>query len=183
MRYDKVRDSNERYKVNLKNFMACCEANYRRLYKVFPNVATDSIRRVGLSPSSEREVLLTVVERTPYTTLLSIREHRTSNDYSNEQSQNSSDLNAELKNKIGWREPPVLNVRMYHDARLAEVVSCDGLRSATPNNSYPNKNMLQRDEKAQWNSFLEEWLTVCIARGHVTDPVTDLAPVLLSGDN
>jgi uncharacterized protein YqiB (DUF1249 family) len=67
---------------------------------------------------------------------------------------------------------------MYHDARLAEVVSCDGLRNIVPKNVYPNRNMLQRDEKAQWNRFLEEWLIACIERGHVTDP----APVLLGGD-
>lgn len=182
MRDGKVQDNNECYKVNLKGFMARCESNYRRLYRVFPDVATDSIRRLGLSGSLGREVLLTVMERTPYTTLLSIREQRASSSCSNNSGANSCGLNSrstsEVQNKPDWREPPVLNVRMYHDARLAEVVSCDGLRNIVPKNVYPNRNMLQRDEKAQWNRFLEEWLIACIERGHVTDP----APVLLGGD-
>ena len=182
LRDGKTQDNNECYKVNLKGFMARCESNYRRLYRVFPDVATDSIRRLGLSGSLGREVLLTVTERTPYTTLLSIREQGASNSCPNNSDANSHGLgfrsSSEVKNKPSWREPPVLNVRMYHDARLAEVVSCDGLRSVVPKNAYPNKNMLQRDEKAQWNRFLEEWLIACIERGHVTDA----APVLLGDD-
>lgn len=180
MRDGKIQDNHEHYKVNLKSFMARCESNYRRLYRVFPDVATESIRRLGLSGSSGREVLLTVVERTPYTTLLSIREQgvlRSNNSDGNKNCDLSSRLRPEIKNKPDWREPPVVNVRMYHDARLAEVVSCDGLRSIVPKNAYPNKNMLQRDEKAQWNRYLEEWLIVCLERGHVRDP----AAVLLNG--
>lgn len=171
-----IRYNKQCYKVNLTGFIARCESNYRRLYRVFPDVEIAGVRRLGLSGSPGREVLLTVVERTPYTTLLSIREQLAPASCASDADSNSRAC--EFQNIPGWRKPPVLNVRMYHDARLAEVVSCDGLRSIAPKNIYPNKNMLQRDEKAQWNRFLEEWLIVCIARAYVTD----LAPVLAGGD-
>ncbi len=188
MGYGKSKDSSGSFRVDLKNFMARCESNYRRLYQVFPALATDQARRLGLSGSLGREVVLSVVERTPYTTLLSVEEQVLSVEKKvlSIEEQVTRDANSRgrdgkvplLKNKSRWNKPPVLFVRMYHDARLAEVVSCDGLRSAVSKNAYPNKNMLQRDEKAQWNRFLEEWLMVCIARGHVADSV----PALLSDD-
>ncbi len=143
------------YKVDLKNFMARCESNYRRLHQVFPDMAVDQERCLGLTTVDNREVVLTVLERTPYTTLLAVEE--------------------KLKNAANpttntdWFKPLLLTVRIYHDAKLAEVVSCDGMRNAKPKNEYPNKNMLQRDEKAQWNRFLEEWLVVCIEYGYVSE--------------
>ncbi|RLA46096.1 MAG: DUF1249 domain-containing protein [Gammaproteobacteria bacterium] len=151
---NKKRGGHLRYKVDLKNFMARCEANYRRLHKVFPDMAGDQVRRLGLTTMKDREVVLSVKERTPFTTLLVIEE----------QSAQGSDRHSEP----GWRRPPTLTVRMYHDAKVAEVVACDRMRNVQPKNRYPNKSMLQRDEKAQWNRFLEEWLAVCIEYGYVS---------------
>lgn len=53
-----------------------------------------------------------------------------------------------------------LTVRMYHDAKVAEVVHCDGLDIGilAPEYLYPNKHMYQRDEKRQVNRLLGEWL-------------------------
>lgn len=53
-----------------------------------------------------------------------------------------------------------LTVRMYHDAKVAEVVHCTGLDSGVlaPEYLYPNKQMYQRDEKRQVNRLLGEWL-------------------------
>ena len=36
---------------------------------------------------------------------------------------------------------------------------------------YPNRHMYQSDEKAQFNVFLGEWLSHCLDRGHVLDPL------------
>jgi len=142
--------------------MARCESNYQRLRQVFPDMAVDQ-RRLGLTNSPDREVLLSVKERTPFTTLLVIEERVKPSSGSG---------------RADWHKPPVLTVRMYHDAKLAEVVSCDAMRGIKPKNEYPNRKMLQRDEKAQWNRFLEEWLTVCQKQGYVVEPVF----VLSSGE-
>ncbi len=59
-----------------------------------------------------------------------------------------------------------MRVRMYHDARMAEVVSCAGVRRVEPRYAYPNERMHQPDEKAQWNRFLADWLALGIDHGH-----------------
>jgi len=51
-----------------------------------------------------------------------------------------------------------MTVRMYHDAKVAEVVNCSGQGTFEPEYGYPNKHMLQRDEKRQVNQLLGEWL-------------------------
>ena len=132
--------------------MARCEANYLRLCKVFPRIATEQQRCLGITVAGNSEIILSVIERTRYTTLVAI----------------SQKQSAELE-IAEWCRAPTLNVRMYHDARLAEVVSFDSARGVKPSNDYPNKKMLQRDEKAQWNCFLEEWLIVCIQYGYVVE--------------
>lgn len=137
--------------------MARCEANYVRLYKVFPDIATEQRRCLGVAAQAENEVILSVVERTPYTTLVAI-----------EQRHSAASEIAE------WYRAPILKVRMYHDARLAEVVSFARARGVKPSIAYPNKKMLQRDEKAQWNRFLEEWLIICIQYGYVVEPAVSL---------
>ncbi len=154
------------YKVDLKNFMARCETNYVRLCQIFPSMAEESDRRLGLTSDHRREVLLSVKERTPYTTLLTIVERTTvSLDVGDGIDSNPLPV---------WCRAPVLSVRLYHDASLAEVVGCDEARGVHPNNPYPNRQMLQRDEKAQWNKFLEEWLVVCVKHGYVLEPDREL---------
>ena len=140
--------------------MARCESNYWRLLQVFPAMSKEESRHVGLAGRADRNIVLSVKERTPFTTLLVIEEQG---------GPETSDAGEHL-----WCRSPTLQVRMYHDALLAEVVNYDRMRTIKPKNPYPNKNMLQRDEKAQWNRFLEEWLTVCIEHGYVAE----LAPVL-----
>jgi len=60
-----------------------------------------------------------------------------------------------------------LDVRLYHDAHLAEVISFANQRRFLPRNEYPNRNMHQQDEKAQLNSFLGEILDNCLHQGRV----------------
>ena len=52
-----------------------------------------------------------------------------------------------------------IEIYLYHDAKLAEVRKFNGKKQFWLRNRYPNKNMLTRDEKYQWNFFLEEFLT------------------------
>lgn len=52
-----------------------------------------------------------------------------------------------------------LNIRVYHDVSLAEVVSCSGAGKLLPDYDYPNEKMLLKDEKRQANRLLFEWLS------------------------
>ena len=52
-----------------------------------------------------------------------------------------------------------IEIYIYHDAKMAEVRKFNGKKQFWLRNKYPNKNMLSKDEKFQWNYFLEEFLT------------------------
>jgi uncharacterized protein YqiB (DUF1249 family) len=139
-----------RYKVDLKAFMADCEANYYRLRQLVPRFDDLDRFQLGL-PGSHRVIMtLDVIERTPYTSLVEISQ------------QGAAGLTE-------WLPEPSLKVRLYHDARLAEVVHCAGRRNPRARYLYPNEEMLQPDEKAQWNRFLSEWLSLAIDHGFVAD--------------
>ena len=93
-----------------------------------------------------------VVERSPYTTLIRLSQHP----------------------DAPWNHKARMTVRLYHDARSAEVVEYQVrkhfLRAVY---DYPNADMRQPDEKAQINRFLGEYLAHCLSHGVATE-----APVL-----
>lgn len=148
----------KRYKVDLGRYMAECDINYLRLMRLFPDFQNRESRRIALDVEGKRSLVLRVQERTRYTTLLDV----------NEQLHGGAD-------KI-WFFAPLLRVRLYHDARSAEVVSFEGNRKPVPKCDYPNPRMHHRDEKAQWNHFLGEWLSHCFEQGLSTEELFDLTP-------
>ncbi|UDL04431.1 DUF1249 domain-containing protein [Marinobacter sp. CA1] len=72
----------------------------------------------------------------------------------------------QVHNSGRWLNNPQLTVRVYHDASLAEVISCYRDRRIAPVNDYPNRYMHHPDEKVQVNSFLADWLDYCLKFGH-----------------
>jgi uncharacterized protein YqiB (DUF1249 family) len=52
-------------------------------------------------------------------------------------------------------------VRLYLDAKLAEVVSYQGQQPLEPRYPFPNKRMFYPDEKRQTNLVLYDWLSNC----------------------
>lgn len=62
---------------------------------------------------------------------------------------------------------PRMTIRLYHDARLAEVLASQDIRQVKPRYDYPNRQMHQQDEKQQTNQFLNEWLHLCLRLGQV----------------
>lgn len=135
-----------RYKVDLKRFMSDCETNYHRLRKLLPGIEETDSFQLALPGESGELMVLDVLERTPYTSLVEIRQQG-------------------ISVRSPWLPETCLKVRLYHDARLAEVVNCAGKRNPRPRYLYPNEDMLQPDEKAQWNQFLSEWLALAIGHG------------------
>jgi len=135
-----------RYKVDLKRFMAECEANYFRLKRLFPGMEKEDSRYLGISGFDDHHLRIRVCERSPYTSLVCL----------------AMAGNAPSP----WIVWPTIRVRLYHDARLAEVVTFDSRRKVMPRNRYPNRHMFHHDEKYQWNRFLGEWLSFCQKRGY-----------------
>ena len=142
----------ERYRVDLAGLQAACEANYARLMRLLPEMrSTRSARRVALSEGEQLLGVLSleVLAVGPYTTTLQVCQEST----------------------LPWLPLPRLEVRVYHDARMAEVVGAEYARRLQGRYPYPNEAMHQPDEKTQLNLFLGEWLGHCLARGHELEPV------------
>ncbi|MDG1733249.1 MAG: DUF1249 domain-containing protein [Thalassotalea sp.] len=60
---------------------------------------------------------------------------------------------------------PCMLIRIYHDARLAEVIESQHIRQIKPRYDYPNPKMHQPDEKQQNHHFLTQWLQLCLSQG------------------
>lgn len=60
---------------------------------------------------------------------------------------------------------PRLTVRMYHDARVAEVCTTQQISRIQPRYDYPNPRMHLKNEKHQVNAFLADWLAHCLKNG------------------
>ncbi|CAA0103252.1 Uncharacterised protein [Zhongshania aliphaticivorans] len=130
------------YRIDLNGHLADCEMNYRRLQKLLPrDIPEGGCLRFAVAANA---VELHVKERAPYTTMIELRL--------------AKPLFAELPT-------PTLQVRIYHDANLAEVMGARGLRPVKPRYEYPNVAMFHRDEKAQQNRYLGEWLSLCLRHG------------------
>jgi uncharacterized protein YqiB (DUF1249 family) len=146
------REPMRRYRIDLPAHMAECDANYLRLMKLFPRLADEDVSVFGMTFGQDvYQVRLEALERGPYTTLIELRHVP----------------------ETPWALQPRMRIRLYHDARSAEVVEFQGARHFRPRYVYPNHQMHLPDEKAQVNRFLSEFLSVCLEHGIA---VTELAP-------
>ncbi|MDQ2076452.1 DUF1249 domain-containing protein [Marinimicrobium sp. ABcell2] len=146
--------SKPRYKVDLPRQQAECEANYWRLRKLMPGVTyTERWQFTVLAGDNLHHTRIQVLERSRYTTSVQITQV------------------ARGDSEGSWLKAPKLTVRLYHDARLAEVLTWEHHRRLQPRYDYPNRAMYQSDEKAQLNRFLGEWLSVCLQCGHSLEKV------------
>lgn len=145
--------------ATIRSLMPVYEDNYRLMMQWMP--ALRGIRLpVSLLSTSMPLIHVSVLECTPYTSTVFIRhgfglrEHR-------------------LLRDIGFR------FRIYHDARLLEVLAYQGRSRFAPFHPWPNPDMLDPFEKRQVNLFIGEWLRCRLRLGqrleapaavlHVTD--------------
>jgi uncharacterized protein YqiB (DUF1249 family) len=147
----------ERYKVDLPLQMAECESNYVRLTKLLVNSRPveldnpqDELRFMVARGQQNWLHVLRITERSPYTTTLELSR-------------------AAVGDHSNWLAMPKLTLRMYHDAKLAEVLAWEGHKRLRPRYEYPNQSMYHSDEKYQLNRFLGEWLALCLEHGHSLD--------------
>lgn len=161
---------NKQYSVDLIAQMARCDANYIQLLKLMPGLKShrdglaggqgrhqdsnqdaegSGVREFSIYPDSRNEtgtrICIRVIERFKYTATVEI---------------------FQLAPADPLLLAPRLEVRVYHDASTAEVVSCEGQRNFLARYDTPNSRMYHRDEKQQINHFLGEWLSLCLRAGH-----------------
>ena len=141
-----------RYRIDLSAHIAECDANYLRLMKLAPDLDHNAQRVLSLVIADRAvAVRIRLLERCPYTSLIEVSQHPW------------------LEGLAFELPAPRLTVRMYHDARSAEVVEFQAARRFHPVYAYPNDEMRQRDEKAQINRFLAEYLSACLYHGVAED--------------
>lgn len=136
----------KRYIPDLSEQNAVCEANYLRLEKLLGDMERSSYC-YQWSGHGEQKVQMTaeIIERFKFTTTLSLVKQNRSLPKPMDQFQ--------------------LTIRMYHDARMAEVVTWHSGKQFSGVYPYPNDKMYQIDEKAQANLYLGEWLAHLMQHG------------------
>ncbi|WP_017445139.1 DUF1249 domain-containing protein [Gayadomonas joobiniege] len=71
----------------------------------------------------------------------------------------------QLSNSMPDIMQPKVRIRVYHDAKMAEVIASQNMTRIQPSYIYPNPHMHQPDEKMQINQFLYDWLSYCHEHG------------------
>ncbi|MGB2078305.1 MAG: DUF1249 family protein [Vibrio sp.] len=129
------------YHVDLAALMRVYETNYAKLNALLSH--QPFVGEIHKYQVNEIGYEIEVLEVTRYTTLVKVIE---------QENQASFPL-------------PSMKVRLYHDARVAEVCASQQISYIKPTYNYPNPKMVQKDEKHQLNRFLGDWLTFCLRHG------------------
>jgi len=135
------------YHVDLAELMRVYETNYAKLNALLPT--QPSVGDVRCYQASSMSYQIRVGEVTKYTTLVDICQ----------------------SDDVPIFPLPKMSVRLYHDARVAEVCSSQDLSRVKARYDYPNDKMVQKDEKAQLNRFLGDWLSFCLKYGISRTPL------------
>ncbi len=148
-----------RYVPDLMADIAECDANYARLCRLFPKMASEDGVAFGVGGQTVADVegatvIIKTKQRCPFTTILSVRVYSEAG-----------------KPFIRW---PSMELRVYHDVKSAEVVKFQRHQNFRFRYPTPNANLFQPDEKSQLNRFLGELLTHCLKHGHSLTPVDAL---------
>lgn len=147
-------NSRKRYQPNLVSLMSLCANNYFLFVKLQAD-QTEPFQERHFFINDHLAYKITVNEVTRYTSLITFEQ--------------SAFEDKMLTNKNLHRAfRPRMSIRLYHDARMAEVISSQDIYQVKPRYDYPNKQMHHQDEKQQINQFLNEWLNLCLTHGQVS---------------
>ena len=155
----------KKYHPRLSTLMNLCEINYMLLVRLLASDNDEEI--VGdercFFISDFLSYRIKILEITRYTNLISICQDLpySSHEKSHTEKQEINQVT------IAKLLQPKMTIRLYHDARVAEVISNQGIKQVKPRYDYPNDKMHLPDEKQQINQFLKEWLQLCLKLGQV----------------
>ena len=137
-----TKEIGRKYVPKLANMHQVCEVNYGRLLKLLPDCDTEDLQ-YQFKVNASLLYTIKIIECSRYTSTLKMSQ----------------------KNQIGFEFlRPVVQVRLYHDAKMAEVISAQNIGSLKPSYQYPNTKMYQKNEKEMVNLFLAEWLQFCLTQ-------------------
>lgn len=127
--------------------MGLYESNDRRLR----SLAGDPRRLHGVRRSrapGDCELLLTVLEQSPYTTTLEL-------------------TYVLAESGVDSRTAPDMRVRLYHDARLAEALGWSAGHAHDVLRGFRREAERELDHRWARNVMLNKWLEYCVERGHL----------------
>ncbi|OFA32319.1 cytoplasmic protein [Glaciecola punicea] len=122
--------------------LATCEHNYSCMLKLLPDCDTRDLH-YEFEVGRDTKYRIQIVDSSRYTSTLKM---------------------AQLSNSTPAFLQPKMVVRLYHDAKVAEVLEAQRTSRLKPVYEYPNLNMHQRNEKHMVNVFLAEWLHFCLSQ-------------------
>ncbi|MFT7562059.1 MAG: hypothetical protein ACI93R_003993 [Flavobacteriales bacterium] len=137
----------DRVTLDLVEHLSICEFNYHAFMSILPGLLDGREQwhfGVGETVGSKLDYLIVhaqLLERSPYTSFIGIDQD------------------------VGDNTLPTMKVRLYHDAKVAEIISWGGHRHWQPLYEYPNPKMYQPDEKQAVNRFVRDWLVFCRKTG------------------
>ncbi len=135
-----TKEIGRKYVPKLANMHQVCEINYGRLLRLLPDCDTEDLQ-YQFKVNASLLYTIKIIECSRYTSTLEMSQ----------------------KNQMGYEFlRPVVQVRLYHDAKMAEVISAQNIGSLKPSYQYPNTKMYQKNEKEMVNLFLAEWLQFCL---------------------
>lgn len=140
------RPKSKPYVPDLAQMASVCEANYLRLLKLLPDMDNGTGRRFSIDggPHHSTKIEFIIEEQFKYTLTIIAKQ--------------TTGLSSYLT-------APKIEVRLYHDVRMAEVISFHNEHKFNGSYHYPNPQMRLPDEKMQINHFLSEWLHHCLTHG------------------
>lgn len=141
------------YRPNLSNLMSLCDVNYMLLLRLLADKEKVGEKR-SFFISDFLTYSLEVNEVTRYTSLVTMTQDSSIDKL---KSSDNYPFNDYLR--------PKMVIRLYHDARMAEVISNQDIKQVKPRYDYPNHAMHLPDEKQQINLFLKEWLQLSLQLG------------------
>ena len=179
-----------KYRPNLSNLMNLCDTNYMMLLKLLAD--KDQVNEKNRFLISDfLAYTITTKEVTRYTSLIHMAQDVPLYSQEEELQPSSTITNTYIKKKkitakvvpkvatkvaakVMALFHPSMVIRLYHDARVAEVISSQDIQQVQPRYDYPNVQMHHPDEKEQMNLFLKEWLQLCLRLGYVDVALNNL---------
>lgn len=139
-----TKEIGRKYVPKLANMHQVCEINYGRLLKLLPDCDTEDLQ-YQFKVNTSLLYTIKIIQCSRYTSTLEMSQ----------------------KSQMGYEFlRPVVQVRLYHDAKMAEVLSAQNIGSLKPSYQYPNTKMYQKNEKEMVNLFLAEWLQFCLTQSN-----------------
>lgn len=118
------------------------EMNFGRLLHLLPNIH-ELHGSFTVLLDEVTHLTLDIIEQYQYTTILS--------------------LTQQPGRRSTWIPELHMKIRIYHDARCAEVIGYQQSSRFRASYPYPNRDMYQQLEKRQINLFFHDWLQHCLA--------------------